>query len=74
MLENLTTRSPNLRKDNSLEFVNREIDELTKSHGVKHEKIVLYTLKQNGTAEKENRTVVETARTLLHVRKLNIKL
>lgn len=63
-----------LRTDNGLEFVNREIRELTNSFGVRHEKTVLYSPEQNGMAEKENRTIVKAARTLLHAGKLSTKL
>lgn len=63
-----------LRTDNGLEFVNRDVKELTRSLGIRHEKTVAYSPEQNGAAERENRTVVETARTLLHAKRLNIKL
>jgi len=43
-----------LRTDNGLEFVNREVKELPRSYGVRHEKTVAYSPEQNGAAEREN--------------------
>lgn len=54
--------------------MNREIGELTSSHGVRHEKTVPYSPEQNGAAEKENRTIIEAARILLHAKRLSTKL
>lgn len=63
-----------LRTGNGLEFVNRDVKELTRSLGIRHEKTVAYSPEKNGATERENRTVVETAKTLLHAKRLNIKL
>jgi hypothetical protein len=54
-----------LRSDNGLEFVNAEIRNITQRYGIIHQKTVSYTPEQNGAAERENRTIVELARTLL---------
>jgi hypothetical protein len=54
-----------LRSDNGLEFINAEIRNITQRYGIIHQKNVSYTPKQNGAAERENRTIVELARTLL---------
>lgn len=63
-----------LRTDNGLEFKNLEVRKLTKSLGVKHEKTVPYSPEQNRAAERENRTIIEAARTLLFAKKLSTKL
>lgn len=63
-----------LRTNNGLEFINSEVRELTNSLGIRHEKTVPHSPEQNGAAERENRTVVEAARTLLFAKKLNTSL
>lgn len=55
-----------LRTDNGLEFANRDVKMLTRSHGITHQRTVAYAPEQNGSIERENRTVVELARTSLH--------
>ena len=60
-----------LRTDNGLEFINREVSELTNKFAIKHERSVAYTPEQNGSAERENRSVIELARTILIRNKLN---
>lgn len=54
-----------LRTDNGLEFINAEIRNMTQENGIRHEKTVSHSPEQNGRAERENRTLVEMARTLL---------
>jgi hypothetical protein len=54
-----------LRSDNGLEFINAEIRSITQRYGIIHQKTVSYTPEQNGAAERENRTIVELATTLL---------
>ena len=60
-----------LRTDNGLEFVNREVQKLLQDRGVAHQRTVHYTPEQNGKAEREMRTIVEAARTVLQARNLN---
>lgn len=57
-----------LRTDNGLEFINKTVKKLTHEYGIRHQRTVAYTPEQNGTAERENRTVVEAARTMLQAR------
>ena len=59
-----------LRTDNGLEFKNQHIKNLLEEHGIQQEFTVAYTPQQNGRAERDNRTIVECARTLLHAKKL----
>ena len=53
------------RTDNGLEYVNKEMANLTFENGIQHQRSVFYTPQQNGKAERENRTLVEAARTSL---------
>lgn len=59
-----------LMTDNGLEFINKEVKKLTHQNGVRHQRTVIYTPEQNGSAERENRTVMEAARTMLHAKGL----
>lgn len=63
-----------LRTDNGLEFINSEIKNITEENGIRHEKTVSYSLEQNGRTERENKTLVEMARTLLQAKGLPKKL
>lgn len=53
------------RSDNGTEFVNRVVENLFKTKGIVHELTVSYTPEQNGRIEREMRTVVESARTMI---------
>lgn len=53
------------RSDNGKEFVNKELEGLFLRKGIKHETTVPYTPEQNGHAERDMRTLVEAARTML---------
>lgn len=55
-----------LRTDQGLEFMNNEMKKLLVDRGIKHQKSVTYTPEQNGKVERDNRTVVEAARTMLY--------
>jgi hypothetical protein len=58
-----------LRTDNGLEFANREMQELTHQYGIRHQRTLSYTPEQNGSAERDSRTLMEAARTLLDASK-----
>lgn len=60
-----------LRSDNGTEFVNAEMKTLLAEHGVTHETTVPYCPEQNGKAERDMRTLVEGARTLLHAKRMD---
>ncbi|CAG9137695.1 unnamed protein product [Plutella xylostella] len=62
------------RSDNGLEFVNKEVKQLFQLHGIVHQTTVPYTPEQNGKAERENRTLVEAARTMLYSKDMPKKL
>jgi hypothetical protein len=53
------------RSDNAAEYKGQEMNKVFSSHGVHHEFSTPYTPQQNGRAERQIRTVVEMARSLL---------
>lgn len=62
------------RSDNGLEFMNSDVSKMLKDRGIQHQRTVPFTPQQNGSAEREMRTIVEAARTMLHARNLPKKL
>lgn len=54
-----------VRSDNGLEFRNEQFLQLFKGSGVIPEFTAPYTAEQNGRIERENRSIVESARTML---------
>ena len=54
-----------LRTDNGGEYVSTEFQEYLKSKGIQHELTVAYTPQQNGIAERMNRTLMESARSMM---------
>ncbi|KAG5869647.1 hypothetical protein JTB14_003584 [Gonioctena quinquepunctata] len=59
-----------LRTDNGTKFKNEEGDQLLRKFEMKHHFTVKYTPEQNGSVEREMRTLIEAARTSLHHRQL----
>ena len=55
-----------LLSDNGLEFNNEAVRRILSQHGIHQRLVAPYTPQQNGSAERENRTIVEAARSLLH--------
>lgn len=55
-----------LRSDNGTEIKNVNVQKLLEELGVFHTKSNAYTLQQNGRIEREIRTVVESARSVIH--------
>nr|GFA97319.1 putative ribonuclease H-like domain-containing protein [Tanacetum cinerariifolium] len=51
--------------DNGTEFVNHTLTEYYERIGIFHQKTVSITPQQNGVVERQNRTLVEAARTML---------
>lgn len=62
-----------LRTDNGTEFTNEDVRKFLECEGIRHQRTVPYTPEQNGSSERENRTVVESARTMLHARQMDLK-
>lgn len=63
-----------LRTDNGREFRNTRMDEYLEAHGIKKENTAPYIPEQNGKAERENRTIVESARPMIHAKSLSLSL
>lgn len=59
------------RSDNGGEFCSRNMTEFMNERGIVHQRTVPYTPEQNGSAEREMRTIGEAARTMIHSRNLN---
>ena len=53
------------RTDNGGEYTSNKFEDYLKAEGVRHERTVPKTPEQNGVAERLNRTLVETTRSLL---------
>ncbi|GJV83250.1 retrovirus-related pol polyprotein from transposon TNT 1-94 [Tanacetum coccineum] len=51
--------------DNGTKFVNKYLTDYYESVGITHEKTVPRTPQQNGVVERQNRTLVKAARTML---------
>ncbi|KAJ0716476.1 putative RNA-directed DNA polymerase [Helianthus annuus] len=61
-----------IRSDNGTEFKNNRMLEFCNEKGILHEFSAPYTPRQNGVAERKNRTLIEIARTMLADSKLSI--
>ena len=59
-----------LRSDNAKEYFSMPFFSFMSSHGILHQSSCAYTPQQNGVAERKNRHLVETARTLPHYHKV----
>jgi len=59
-----------LRTDRGQEYVNNEMKKYLELKGIEHEMTAPFTSEQNGKAERDNRTIIECARTLLHAKNL----
>ncbi|GJR99192.1 integrase, catalytic region, zinc finger, CCHC-type containing protein [Tanacetum coccineum] len=55
----------NIHTDNGTEFVNKDLTDYYECVGIFHQKTVPRTPQQNGVVERQNRTLVEAARTML---------
>ena len=53
------------RSDNAKEYFSSALSIILSSHGILHQSTCPYTPQQNGIAERKNRHLVETARTIL---------
>lgn len=54
-----------LRSDNGTEFIDKVIKNIIEEHGMRHQLSIAYTPEQNGRAERDNRTIVESARSMI---------
>ncbi|GJZ49776.1 putative ribonuclease H-like domain-containing protein [Tanacetum coccineum] len=70
-IENLVDKKVKIiRSDNGTEFKNKLMDDFCREKGIKREYSVARTPRQNGVAERRNRTLIEAARTMLANSKL----
>jgi transposase InsO family protein len=53
-----------VKSDNGIEFKNTNVIEFCDEKGIKHEFSTTYTPEQNGVVERENRTLIEMARSM----------
>jgi transposase InsO family protein len=58
-------RIKKIRSDNGTEFKNSQIEGFLEEEGIKHEFSSPYTPQQNGVVERNNRTLLDMARTML---------
>lgn len=63
-----------LHADNGTEYCNKRMREYLASRGIVMENTAPYTPAQNGRAERDNRTIVECARTMLQSKNLPLNL
>ncbi len=54
-----------IRSDNGGEYISNEFSAYLTSEGIKHELTIPYTPEQNGIAERLNRTLIESVRSML---------
>jgi hypothetical protein len=67
LIENLSERKIKiLRSDNGGEYTSKEFVNYCKDVGIKRDLTTPYNPKQNGVAEKKNRTVMEVVKTMIH--------
>ncbi|CAK1594594.1 unnamed protein product [Parnassius mnemosyne] len=63
-----------LHTDNGREYVNNELKSYLNSEGIVHERTAPYTPEQNGRVEREMRTIMESARSMLYSRDISLDL
>ena len=67
MVTNMTEKKIKiLRSDNSGEYTSKEFSNYLKKNGIQQQLSVLRTPQQNGIAERMNRTIQETAQSMIH--------
>lgn len=57
-----------VRSDNGLEYINKQFSDYFARHGIERETSAPYTPQQNGRSERDNRTIVEAARSMMCAR------
>ena len=63
-----------LRTDNGGEYININLKKFLAKKGIRRETSAPHTPQQNGAAERENRTIMESARSMLHGKHLQLEL
>ncbi|GJU46587.1 retrovirus-related pol polyprotein from transposon TNT 1-94 [Tanacetum coccineum] len=67
---NLQALVISVRTDRGTEFLNKTLNEFFKEEGIEHKTSTPQTPEQNGVVERQNRTLVKAARTMLSASKL----
>nr|GEY88080.1 retrovirus-related Pol polyprotein from transposon TNT 1-94 [Tanacetum cinerariifolium] len=67
---NLQASVITVRTDSGTEFLNKTLNAFFKEEGTEHQTSTARTPKQNGVVERQNRTLVEAARTMLSASRL----
>ena len=71
LIENQTEKKIKiLRIDNGTEYESNEFHDFCKEAGIKRETTTPYTPEKNGVVERNNRTIVEVIRAMLHDQRL----
>ena len=68
MKNEIGNRIQKLRTDNGSEYLSKKFQDYLSIKGIRHELTVPYCPEQNGVAERDNRTIVESACLMLHHR------
>lgn len=55
-----------LHSDGGKEYMNKRVENLLNSRGIKHSVNIAYTPQQNGVAERDNRIITEAARSMIY--------
>ena len=67
LVENQTRKKIKiLRIDNGVEYESNEFNDYCREAGIKRETTTAYTPKQNGVAERKNRSIIEATRAMVH--------
>ena len=74
MKQELRVDIQRIKTDQGGEFKNHQFEEFTKDKGIIHEFSATYTAEQNGFIERNNRTIFEATRSMLHFRELPLSL
>lgn len=74
VLTQLNTKIKVLKSDNGTEYTSRDFEKYLCENGIVHERSSPYIHEQNGRAEREIRTLVETARSIILAKSVNSKL
>ena len=67
-------RAKKIRTDRGKEFCNTTFDMFLEQEGITRETSMAYTPQQNGYVERDNRTICEAARSMLHLHDVPLKL
>lgn len=62
------------KSDNGTEYTNNDFQQLLQEEGIIHERSAPYTAQQNGSSEREIRTVIESDRSMMYHKKVPTEL